>query len=316
LKVLITGAAGNLGSSLTQHLLSSPHELHLLLHKSPFPVDISGHPNIFIHWADLGARNGLQELCSGIDCIVHFAGVLFAPSPKKFLPKTNVGYVRNLADAAVNAGVPKFILMSFPHVEGETTPARPAAGGLQADCDVIHFRTRLQAERYLIASCRGTGTTPIILRAGVVYGSGVKLVTGACWMLRHRLMAIWKKPTWVHLIALPDFLTALQRAIESPGASGIYHICDDAPLTVQEFLNILADHHSSPHPWRLPAWMFHVAASVCEASSLLLRTPAFINRDIVKAGMTSSVGDNSRMKRDLLPKLAYRAFTDGVELLK
>jgi len=26
----------------------------------------------------------------------------------------------------------------------------------------------------------------------MVYGSGVKMIEGARWMLRHRLMAIWK----------------------------------------------------------------------------------------------------------------------------
>ena len=39
--VLITGAAGNLGSILARHLLGGPHALRLLVHRTPLPADIA-----------------------------------------------------------------------------------------------------------------------------------------------------------------------------------------------------------------------------------------------------------------------------------
>jgi nucleoside-diphosphate-sugar epimerase len=313
--ILITGASGNLGSRVARHLLSSPHQLHLALHKSPLPSDLSGHSNVSVHRVDLAERETLRQACAGIDCIVHFAGVLFAPLPERFLPKTNVVFVQNLLDAAGNAGVRKVVLVSFPHVEGETTPDRPAVGRLDAISNVIHFRTRLEAERCLLEACKDSSMVPVVFRAGIVYGEGIKLVEGARWMLRHRLMAIWRKPTWAHLIALPDFLAALQCAIEGENLRGVYQVCDDAPLTLQDFLDKLADHYDSPHAWRLPAWMFHAAAISCEAVALILRTPTPLNRDIIRGGMTSCVADNSRMKRELLPTLAYPTIAEGIRLL-
>ncbi len=80
--------------------------------------------------ADLGNPTTLPEACAGIDCIVHFAGVLFAPHPQTFLPRTNLGYVKNLVVAARAARVRKLILISFPHVEGETFPDKPATDHL------------------------------------------------------------------------------------------------------------------------------------------------------------------------------------------
>src|SRR5437762_10769119 len=118
-----------------------------------------------------------------------------------------------------------------------------------------------------------------------------------------------------HLIALPDFLLALQVAIEGENIRGIYQICDDAPLTLQDFLDTLADHYNCPRPYRLPAWMFHLAGFSVEMAALVLRTSAPLNRDLVKAGMTSCVPDNSRMKRELLPLLKYPALQDGISLL-
>jgi nucleoside-diphosphate-sugar epimerase len=313
--VLITGAAGNLGSHVSRHLMTTPHQLRFLIHRSPLPFDIVDYSNIEVCRVDLSRPESLHELCAGVDCVVHLAGVLFAPLPERFLPKTNVGYVKNLVTAAIDAGVRKFVLISFPHVEGETDPDHRATGRLDRPSRVIHFRTRLEAEKYLLEACHGTAITPVIFRAGIVYGPGIKLVQAARWMLRHRLMAIWNKPTWAHLIALPDFLSALQAVIENQRASGIYQICDDYPITLQDFLDQMADHFGFARPWRLPAPIFHIAGLSVEAAALILRTPAPLNRDIVRAGMTSCVADTSRMKRELLPTLAYPTIRQGINLL-
>jgi len=134
-------------------------------------------------------------------------------------------------------------------------------------------------------------------------------------MLRHGLMAIWKRPTWAHLLALPDFLSALQIVIERETAAGIYQICDDSPLLLQDFLDKLADHWNCRRPRRLPDWNFRIAAAICETAALLLRSATPLNQDIVTAGMTSCVADTTRMKRELLPRLAYPTIDEGLRLL-
>ena len=315
MKVLVTGAAGNIGSHVSRHLMTTPHHLRLLIHESPLPFDTVGRSNIEVRRADLSRPESLQDVCAGVDCVVHLAGVLFAPLPERFLPKTNVGYLKNLLAAAIDGGVRKFILVSFPHVEGETTLDHPATGRMDSSSNVIHFRTRLEAERQLLEACEDSATTPVIFRSGIVYGCDIKLVQGARWLLRHRLMAVWRKPTWAHLIAMPDFLLALQSAIEGENIRGIYQVCDDAPLTLQDFLDRLADHYGYHRPFRLPAWMFHMAGLSVEMAALVLRSAAPLNRDIVNAGMTSCVADNSRMKRELLPVLRYPTLQEGISLL-
>lgn len=300
---------------MVRHLLPSPHELRLLLHRSPLTSGVAGRSNVSVVYGDLAEPSSLEEVCSGVDCVVHLAGVLFVPRPENVLWKTNVEYVRNLLSVAKRADVRKFILISFPHAEGASDPEHPATGRLQATPSVIHFRTRLEAERLLLAECEGSTTIPVVFRAGIVYGAEIKLVEAARWMLRYRLLAVWKQPTWAHLIALPDFLAALHSAIELETARGIYQVCDDGPLTVQQFLDRLAAHYDCARPWRLPVWMFRFAGIACEVGALALRTAAPLNRDIIRAGMTSCVADNSRMKRELLPVLAYPTIDQGINLL-
>jgi nucleoside-diphosphate-sugar epimerase len=315
MRVLITGAGGNLGSRLALSLLDSPHELRLMVHRKPLPFDVGPFPRVSIVRADLEDPASSEKACEGVDCIVHFAGVLFAPRPETFLPRTNIGYVRNLVAAARGAGVGKFILISFPHVEGETTPARQATGRLDGNPDSFHARTRLAAEKHLFEECRGTRMTPVVLRAGMIYGRDILMIEAARWLLRRRLLAVWRRPTWNHLLAIPDFLRGLAAAIESETASGIYNLADDQPLTLQEFLDRIADHWGYPRPRRVPEWSVFAAAACCEVFASVFGTISPLTRDFIRIGMASSVADTSRTKSELLPQLEYPTLREGLSLL-
>lgn len=79
MRILVTGASGNLGMHVARHLLASPHELRLLVHQTELPTDLASNPKLAVARADLARIETLQEACAGIDCIVQLAGVLFAP---------------------------------------------------------------------------------------------------------------------------------------------------------------------------------------------------------------------------------------------
>jgi len=315
MNVLITGAAGNLGGFLARHLLGGAHTLKLLIHRKPLPPDLAGAPGVSVHRADLGDPASLADPCRGADCIVHFAGVLFAPRPERFLLTTNVTYVENLTSAALAAGVRRFILISFPHVEGESSPEHPATGRLTGQPSSVHARTRLAAERHLFAACEGREMTPVSLRAGMIYGKGVLMIEAARWLARRRMLAVWKTPTWIHLIALPDFLSCVKAAIEGETLSGVYNLGDDRPLTLQEFLDAAATHWGMRRPWRGPRWSFYAAAWCCEAFGAIFGTASPLTRDFIRIGMASYTSDTSRMKRELLPALAFPALEAGLALL-
>lgn len=315
MKILITGAAGNLGSFLARHIAGAGHELNLLVHRRPVRGDVARIPHARVFRADLGRAETLAEPLRSADAVVHLGGVLFRPRPERFLPVTNVRYVQNVVDAARAAGVGKIILVSFPHVEGESSPDRPARGTLTGNAASVHARTRLAAEKYLFASCEGASTVPVVLRPGMIYGRGVLMVEAARWLLQRRLLAVWREPTWVHLLALPDFLAAAAAAIDKPDVAGIYNLGDDGRLTLQEFLDALAERWGYARPRRLPRWTFYVAASAVELFASAFGTRAPLTRDFVKIGMASYYGDTSRMKAELVPALQYATLKEGLALL-
>ena len=315
MRILITGAAGNLGSFLARRLLPTSHQLHLLVHRSALPFQVADDANVTVFQGDLGHPESLLSACQGVDCVVHFAGVLFSPFPERFLPVTNLVYVQNLIAAAEVAGVGKFILISFPHVEGESTPDCPAPGRLDGEPESIHAQTRLAAEKHLFEQASRTSLVPVVLRAGMIYSRGVLMIEAARWLMRRRLLGVWRQPTWIHLLSLPDFLTCTVAAIEGGDVQGIYNLGDDAPTTLQIFLDAFADYCGYPRPWRAPRWLFPIAGRVTEVAAWLFDKPAPLTRDFVRIGMASYVANTDRMKSELLAKLAYPDLEAGLGLL-
>jgi nucleoside-diphosphate-sugar epimerase len=311
--ILITGAAGNLGGLLAIRLKN--RNLHLLTHRHNVAKELKNLSNVQVFKADLMQKNTLYPALTGVDTVVHFAGVLFKGNPEKFLPTTNVVYFNNLLDVAVEQHVKRIILISFPHVEGETTPQNPATGHLNGNPTSIHAITRLQEEKDLFFKCAQAGIEALSLRVGMVYGKGILMIDAAEWFGKHYLLGVWKKPTYIHLISKDDFLSATVAAIDNPTAQGIYHIGDEGVQTLQEFLDKTAKHKKYHKPWKMPLWMIVSAAWIFELFSLIFDIKSPLTKDFIRIGQISYYGDTKRMRKELLPDLKYKTFEDGLEIL-
>lgn len=310
--VLITGAAGNLGSRLARHLVPTRLNLRLMFHKNPIPTDLLDAPNVETVQADLASLDTIRPAVQGVDVVVHFAGVLFASNPERFLPETNLGWFSNLFELCLQADVRRVVLISFPHVEGPTSAENPATGRLDVHPISVHAQTRLEEERLLLSRCQGTRTTPVVLRVGMVYGAGILMIEAARWLAQRRLLAVWREPTWIHLISTADFLNATEAAVVKPNVSGIYHIGDEEPVTLQYFLDEACRTWGLRCPRRLPLWSIYLAASVCELTGAIARIRSPLTRDFIRIGRVSYHGDTQRAREQLIPELIYPRLEDGV----
>jgi len=111
-KVLITGAAGEIGSVLHQGLKGRYPLLRLadLRPVTPGP----GEEAVVCDFTDPAAA---AKACAGIDCIVHLAGVPREDEWDKILPN-NITATYNVFEAARQAGVKRVVFASSNHTIG------------------------------------------------------------------------------------------------------------------------------------------------------------------------------------------------------
>lgn len=314
--IAVTGAAGNLGSLLSQHLLTqTQHELRLFVHNRDLPPELRNQERALALHCDLAKPETLSSALMGVDTVVHFAGVLFKANPEHFLPTTNTTYFKNLLTVSTEKKVRRVILISFPHVEGETTPKTPATGKLTGCPNSAHARTRLEEERLLFAASEKHGFEAVSLRIGMVYGRGILMVDAARWLAMHRLLCVWRAPTWIHLISTDDFLAATASAATKENVQGIYHLGDNGRQTLQEFLDVACETWGVGKPWKMPLGLIYFAARLCELQSALFGTKSPLTRDFITIGRCSYYGDTTRMRIELLSELKYPTLYAGKHTL-
>jgi uronate dehydrogenase len=116
--ILITGAAGTIGTSLRDRL--SAHSLRLTDIRQ-LPTALADN-EIFVQCA-LADEEQLTEIAQGADLVVHLGGLLFSDSFDDYV-EANIRGTDRLLSAAARAGVSRVLYASTNHVVGYT----PAAG--------------------------------------------------------------------------------------------------------------------------------------------------------------------------------------------
>lgn len=110
--VLLTGAAGGLGTLMRGLLPAYGYELRLL---DVRPIE--GEPDAIT--ADLADKKALREAVRGVDAVIHLAGISLESSFDKIL-RANIEGTHNLYEAAREEGVSRIVFASSNHAVGFT----------------------------------------------------------------------------------------------------------------------------------------------------------------------------------------------------
>ena len=129
-RVLITGAAGNMGRMLRTRL-ATPGRTLRLLNRSPVAPAGPGEAveTVCASVTDLAA---VVAACEGVDAIIHLGG-LSGEAPFDDILHTNVAGSQHVLEAAHRQGVRKVLLASSNHAVGYFTRDDAPADGLPAD---------------------------------------------------------------------------------------------------------------------------------------------------------------------------------------
>ena len=263
MKVFIAGASGAIGQPLVRQLVERGHEVVGMTRSNAAAIEALGAQAVVADAFDPDAVRAAVTAAKP-DVVVNELTDLGRPlNPRKYdewLAGTNKlrrEGTKNLIDASVAAGVPKFISQSVafayrfdPGTKTEDSPIIGAAAG-----DMGEAMESLEQQ---------TLNAPggIVLRYGFFYGPGTAYAADGqqIEMIRKRQMPIIGKGEGCFpFIHVEDAAAATVAAIER-AEPGIYNVVDDEPARVREYVPYLADLVGAKKPWRVPGWLARLVA--------------------------------------------------------
>jgi nucleoside-diphosphate-sugar epimerase len=220
MRVLVTGATGFIGRSLSPALRARGHE-------------VRGVGREIV---------SLQAPLTGCHAVVHLANIAHSRASRDLLWRVNVDGTRSVAEQAVSAGVRRFLYVSSIKASGEETRDRPFDGTESPAPGGPYGEAKLAAERALSDIGRRSGLEIVIMRPPLVYGAGVKANFLA---LMRAIDAGWPLPfasiqNRRSLIYAENLCDAIAKCIEAPQAAGrTYVVGDGLPVSTPQLCDAI-----------------------------------------------------------------------------
>ncbi|MFF3455950.1 NAD-dependent epimerase/dehydratase family protein [Streptomyces sp. NPDC002730] len=183
--VLLTGAAGGLGTLMRGLLPAYGYELRLF-----DATPIEGVPDAVT--ADLADKEALREAVRGVDAIIHLAGISLEAPFEKIL-RANIEGTYNLYVAAREEGIERIVFASSNHAVGFT----PRPHGLPpfASHQLIPIDTPRRPDTfYGLSKCFGEDLAQLYWDLHGLETVSVRI--GSCFMepTSVRMLSVWMSP--------------------------------------------------------------------------------------------------------------------------
>lgn len=262
-RVLVTGASGMLGSATARAVADAGYRVRTFQRG---PSRLGGDEVL----GSVTDPADVARAVDGVDAVVHLAAKVSLTGPAEEFERVNVRGTANLLDAAVAAGVSRFVLVSSPSV-AHTGASIVGEGASPADPEHArgdYARTKAIAEQLALAA-DSESLRVVVIRPHLVWGPGdTQLVEriadrarrGRLPMLGHGAALI--DSTYVDNAA-SAMVAALERAHAVHGRS--YVVTNGEPRPIAEVMAGICLAAGAPVPsWSIPAGLARIAGAAVE----------------------------------------------------
>lgn len=299
MRVFIVGATGVLGRRLIQRFRARGDTV-IGLTRSSVGEQIVTSLGGECRYGNLFDVNALAHAAEGCDVIIHAATsipVKTRPKPKDWEMNDRIRRdgTRALADCAAKIGARLYVQQSVIWV------ARPLDGSFfdedSPPCPDSASVSALDGENIAREAGERAGFNVTILRCGWFYGADTQHTKFFRDSLRKRQLPIIGdgNSVWACL-HLDDAASAFLIAANAK-QSGTWHILDDHPVRVLDFINYFAERLAAPSPLHVPAWLARLVAGSYSTDFFTL----------------SSLTSNARFRRDFGWRPQFPSFKEGID---
>ena len=291
--VLITGGNGFVGHHLIQALIDRGDRVRVLA-LAQENVDWLEERGITTHRGDICRPATLTAAMQGAEAVVHLAAMMHVWRPLSDYRRVNVTGTENVCNAALAAGVDRFVHMSSSSVYGMAS-----SGPVDESFPLSPFPdpypvTKAEADRVLQRKIADDGLPGVIIRPDQIFGPGDRLHFGAAAdrIRAGKGIVVGRGDNRIPLVYVTDVVEALVLGLHHDRAAGqVFNITNDMPMTQEEFMRAIAQAIGARPPHRhVPYRPLYAAASAVERVALWTHTShrppvtrlgvAFIGTDI------------------------------------
>lgn len=236
--ILVTGATGMVGSRFVPRLIAAGEEVRALVRDpesaTALALRAAGAELVV---GDLTTLDGAEfkEVLAGVSAVVHLAAAFRKgeTGAEAFAANTDASVA--LANAALDAGIERFVFAStnlvygagHPDAQNEATEPRPIGW------PTAYPETKLAAERALAELHGARGLDLRVVRLAFVYGDGDPHID----QFLERPLDGWHSAKRLQMVHHADVAQGLILALRAEGVAGeAFNIADDSPVTLSEVL--------------------------------------------------------------------------------
>jgi nucleoside-diphosphate-sugar epimerase len=232
MKILITGGAGYIGSTLTPSLLAAGHKVRVLDHLAYGGESLLGvwcHSGFEFIRGDICDRLTVRTAVMGQDAVIHLAAVVGDPACVRhpdLARVTNLDASLALIEESQRARVRRFIFASTCSNYGKMNGANQYVDEESELCPVsLYAETKVAVESALLQGSRRHGWCPTPLRFSTVYGVSPRMRFDltvnefTMEMLTKKHLKVFGEQFWRPYIHVSDVARAIQLVLNSPAAN-------------------------------------------------------------------------------------------------
>lgn len=301
MRVVVTGASGNIGSALLRHLLPSGQYEVVGLARRP-PSDAASADSmewVALDLTDEACAEQLRQTFAGADAVVHLAWGFQPSHDTDYLESLGVGGTRRVAEAVTAAGVPHLIHMSSvgaysPKQNDDPVDETWPTDGVPSS---PYSRHKSAAERVLDEhEAAHPGLIVTRLRPGIVgqrLAGSALLRYGLPGFIPARAISLLPLLPLDRRLAIPmvhadDVADAIVRVLDSR-SPGAFNLSSEPPITTERIAAAL-----SAKPVHVPALAVRAAMSLSWHARLQQVDPGWLD-----LGYSVPLLDTGRAAREL-----------------
>ena len=271
MKAAVTGASGFIGGYLVNELIKQGHQVAALCRSESVLAHLRGK-GVNVAVGNLLDLDSLRKFCRGQDCVFHGAAIVSGFAPWSQFYNTGVVGTENIINAAVEAGVVRFIHLSSMTVYGTCPNLLPIKESTSIDQHVKswnHYaRQKILSEKLVWGAHHNRQILATIFRPSLVLGPGDHNVVA-------RTLRYIKSPfgaiigqgnNYVACVVVDELARAIVKSATLQVAIGkAYNLSGANPITQADYLNFHSLAAGLPQIRRkIPVKLAQVSCAVLE----------------------------------------------------